>query len=110
MMTTPSTTSWVPGGNWAICMVVTMSTSSAAAEQGSNRSGRAAENQRPAENHGAKRLQRIALGVDMMQIRSLYQNRIEIGARAGIPVEAYARDHRELARFIAKFGGAKNDA
>ena len=31
-------------------------------------------------------------------------------AVAGIPLEIYARDHRELAQSIAKFGGAKNDA
>ena len=31
-------------------------------------------------------------------------------AVAGIPLETYARDHRELAQSIAKFGGARNDA
>jgi ribulose-bisphosphate carboxylase large chain len=31
-------------------------------------------------------------------------------AVAGIPLETYARDHRELAQSIATFGGAKNDA
>jgi ribulose 1,5-bisphosphate carboxylase large subunit-like protein len=31
-------------------------------------------------------------------------------AVAGIPLEVYARDHRELAQSIAKFGGANNDA
>ena len=31
-------------------------------------------------------------------------------AVAGITLEVYARDHRELAEAIAKFGGAKNDA
>ena len=31
-------------------------------------------------------------------------------AVAGIPLAVYARDHRELAQSIAKFGGAKNDA
>jgi 3-oxoisoapionate-4-phosphate decarboxylase len=31
-------------------------------------------------------------------------------AVAGVPLEAYAREHRELAQSIAKFGGAKNDA
>ena len=31
-------------------------------------------------------------------------------AVAGIPLEAYARDHRELAQSIAKFGGAGDDA
>ncbi len=31
-------------------------------------------------------------------------------AVAGIPLDVYARDHRELAQSIAKFGGAKNDA
>ncbi|MDE3174604.1 MAG: ribulose-bisphosphate carboxylase large subunit family protein [Pseudomonadota bacterium] len=29
---------------------------------------------------------------------------------AGIPLETYARSHRELAQSIARFGGAKNDA
>jgi ribulose-bisphosphate carboxylase large chain len=31
-------------------------------------------------------------------------------AVAGIPLKTYARDHRELAQSIAKFGGIKNDA
>ena len=31
-------------------------------------------------------------------------------AVAGVPLEAYAREHRELAQSIAKFGGAQNDA
>jgi 3-oxoisoapionate-4-phosphate decarboxylase len=31
-------------------------------------------------------------------------------AVAGIPLEVYAREHRELAQSIARFGGAKNDA
>ena len=31
-------------------------------------------------------------------------------AVAGIPLEIYARDHRELARSIVKFGGPKSDA
>jgi 3-oxoisoapionate-4-phosphate decarboxylase len=31
-------------------------------------------------------------------------------AVAGIPLQTYAREHRELAQSIAKFGGAKNDA
>ncbi len=31
-------------------------------------------------------------------------------AVAGIPLATYARDHRELAQSMAKFGGAKNDA
>ena len=31
-------------------------------------------------------------------------------AVAGIPLDVYARDHRELAQSIAKFGGARNDA
>ena len=31
-------------------------------------------------------------------------------AVAGIALEVYARDHRELAQSIAKFGGARNDA
>ena len=31
-------------------------------------------------------------------------------AVAGIALDVYARDHRELAQSIAKFGGAKNDA
>ena len=31
-------------------------------------------------------------------------------AVAGIPLVTYARDHRELAQSIARFGGAQNDA